>query len=111
MRMETIMNIGVKLMYVLGTSPVEDFKKWKSAFKDNESYRSEHGELGYQVFQSVDNPNKVSVLFNWDDTEDPRAFFESDEMSEVMAEAGLTGAPEITVLESVIQKSAQQPSA
>jgi len=98
-------------MYVLGTSPVEDFEKWKSAFHDNESYRTEHGERGYQIFQSVDDPNEVFVLFDWDENEDPRAFFESDEMREVMADAGLTGAPEITVLESVDQKAAKQPSA
>ena len=99
------------MTYVLGTSPVEDFEQWKSTFHDNESYRTEHGERGYQVFQSVDDPNEVTVLFEWDENEDPRAFFESDEMREIMAEAGLTGAPEITVLESVDQKTAQQPSA
>jgi len=99
------------MAYLLGTSPVKDFEKWNSTFHNNESYRTEHGERGYQVFQSVDDPNEVVVLFEWDENKDPRAFFESEEMREIMTEAGLTGPPDITVLELVDQKSAQQPSA
>lgn len=89
---------------------MEDFEKWRSTFHDNEAYRTEHGERGYQVFRSVEDPNEVVVLFEWDENEDPRTFFESEEMRETMAEAGLTGPPDMTVLELVDQKSASQPS-
>ena len=94
------------MTYLLGRSPVEDFAEWKSTFDGNESYRAEHGERGYQVFQTANDPDEIVVLFEWDENEDPRAFFESDEMRETMAEAGLTGPPELTVLELVDRKSA-----
>ena len=96
--------------YLIGKSPVEDFEKWKSAFHNNESYRTEHGERGYQVFQSVDDPNEVVVLFEWDENKDPRAFFESEKMREMMTEAGLKGRPDLTEVALVDQKPTQQPS-
>lgn len=89
---------------------MKDFETWQSAFHDNESYRAEHGERGYQVFQSVDDPNEVTVLFEWDDDEDPRAFFDSEEMREIMAEAGLMGTPDLTEMTFVEQKRGQHPS-
>ncbi|QIO25520.1 antibiotic biosynthesis monooxygenase [Haloarcula sp. JP-L23] len=93
------------MAYLLGKSQVKDFEEWHSSFHDNESYRAEHGEQGYQVFQSADDPNEVIVLFEWDENEDPRAFFESEEMRERMTKAGLTGRPDTTVLELVDEKS------
>lgn len=99
------------MTYLLGKSTVKDFETWKSTFHNIDSYRTEHGQRGYQAFQSVDDPNEVVVLFEWDEDEDPRAFFESEEMRENLAEAGLTGRPDLTVLELVDQKPAQQPSA
>ena len=98
------------MAYLLGNSSVEDFEKWQSTFHSNEDYRNEHGERGYQVFQAVDDPNEIVVLFEWDENKDARAFFESEEMREKMTEAGLTSPPELTVLELVDQKAAQQPS-
>jgi hypothetical protein len=47
------------LAYLLGKSMVKDFEEWHSSFQDNESYRAEHGEQGYQIFQSADDPNEV----------------------------------------------------
>ena len=98
------------MAYLLGESTVKDFEEWHSSFHDNESYRAEHGEEGYQVFQSPNNPNEIVVLFEWDESKDPQAFFESEEMRERMTEAGLTGRPEMTVLELVDKKPMQQPS-
>lgn len=98
------------MSYLIGKSSVEDFEKWKLTFYNNESYRTEHGERGYQVFQSVDDPNEVVVLFEWDENKDPRAFFESEEMREIMTEAGLKGLPDLTEVELVDQKPTQRPA-
>lgn len=92
------------MAYLIGKSPVEDFEKWHSSFKDNESFRTENGEVGYQVFQSVDDPDEIVVIFQWDESEDPRAFFQSKEMHERMTDAGLLGPPDLTLTELVDQK-------
>ena len=99
------------MAYLVGKSTVADFEKWHSSFKDNESFRTENGETGYQVFQSVDDPDEIVVIFQWDENEDPRAFFQSEGMRERMADAGLTGPPDLTLVELVDQKMARQPSA
>lgn len=99
------------MTYLLGKASVEDFEAWKSAFDRFDSFRTDHGQRGYQVFQSVDDPNETVVLFEWDDDEDPRAFFASEEMRERLAEAGVKGRPETTELEFIDRKSSQRPSA
>lgn len=93
------------MTYLLGRSTVADFEAWQSAFHDYDSFRTEHGQQGYQVFQSKEDPNDVVVIFEWEDDEDPRAFFRSEEMRERLADAGLRGQPELTVMELVEQKS------
>ncbi|KAB1187998.1 MULTISPECIES: antibiotic biosynthesis monooxygenase [Haloferax] len=99
------------MAYLLAKSTVEDFEAWRASFDKNDSFRTEHGEQGYQTFQSVDDPNEVVVLFDWDDNEDPRAFFGSEEMRERMAQAGVKGMPDMSVVKMVDQKSAIEPSA
>lgn len=90
--------------YLLGTTEVEDFDEWKSNFDHNDSFRTEHGQQGFEVFQSVEDPNVAVVLFEWDDTENARALFESEEMRERLAAAGVKGHPDMTFLERVDQK-------
>ncbi|EJN57340.1 hypothetical protein HSB1_43030 [Halogranum salarium B-1] len=90
---------------------MEDFEAWKSSFDSNDSFRTENGQRGYQAFQSVDDPNEVVVLFDWDEGEDPRAFFKSEGMRERMVDAGLKGMPEMSVVQMINQKSGVEPSA
>lgn len=99
------------MTYLLGRAAVEDFEAWKSAFDEFESFRADHGQAGYQVYRNRDDPNEAVVLFEWDDDEDPRAFFASDEMQERLAEAGVKGQPDLTELDLIDQKSAHQTSA
>lgn len=99
------------MSYLLGTSTVEDYEAWRTAFAENDVFRIEHGQRGYQVYQSVDEPNEVTVIFEWADDEDPRTFFESKEMRKRMTDAGLQGKPDLSVLELVDQRSAIEPSA
>lgn len=93
-----------QMPYLLGKAEVDDFGEWKSNFDENDSYRTDHGQQGFQVFQSVDNPNETVVLFEWDETENARALFESEEMRERLATAGVKGRPDLTFLERVDQK-------
>ncbi|WP_435074682.1 putative quinol monooxygenase [Halorubrum sp. HHNYT27] len=99
------------MTYILGKAAVADFDEWKSAFDRFDSFRTEHGQQGYQVFQSVDDPNEAVVLFEWADDEDGLAFFASEEMRERFAEAGVSGRPDMTEMTFIDQKSAHSPSA
>ena len=99
------------MTYLLGKAAVEDVEAWKSAFDRFDSFRTDHGQQGYQVFRNVDDQNEAVVLFEWTDDEDPRAFFASEETRERLAEAGVKGRPELTELEFIDQKSTHHPSA
>lgn len=99
------------MAHLLATSRVEDFDSWSTSFDQNDDFRTEHGQRGYQVYRSVDDPNEVTVLFDWDESEDPRTFFESEEMRERLADAGLQGKPDMSLLELVDRRSAIEPSA
>lgn len=89
------------MVYLLATADVDDFDEWKSNFDGNDTYRTEHGQQGFQAFQSADDPNEVVVLFEWDDREHARALFDSDEWREKLAEAGVKGQPDLSFLERV----------
>lgn len=89
------------MTYMLGKASVEDFETWKSNFDDNDSYRTDHGQRGFQVFQSADDPNEVVVLFEWDEAENARSLFASEEMRERLAKAGLKGQPDLSFLKRV----------
>ena len=89
------------MVYLLGKSHVDDFEKWRTNFDQNDPYRMEHGQRGYQVFQSSDDPDEVFVLFEWDDRENARELFDSEEMRGRLADAGVQGQPEMTYLDQV----------
>lgn len=94
------------MTYMLGKASVEDFDEWQSKFEEYDDYRTEHGQRGYQVLQSVEDPNELVVLFDWDDAENARALFASEEMRERLAAAGVKGQPETAFYEKVDEKSA-----
>lgn len=80
---------------------VADYDAWKPYFDEHASVREEHGEQGYHLFRGVENPNEVSILFEWDGVENARRLFESSDTRELMADAGVVGAPEIHFLDEM----------
>lgn len=99
------------MTYLLGTVAVEDAAEWRSNFTENNSFRTEHGQRGYQAYQSVDDPNEITVIFEWEDGDDPREFFRSPEMRERMEKAGVKGQPKFATLELIDRKEAPGPTA
>lgn len=80
---------------------VEDYKTWKSVFDAHSSLRSEAGSLGGKIFRSINNPNEVFTLLEWDSIENAQKFAQSDSIKEAMKKAGVVGMPEIYFLEEV----------
>jgi heme-degrading monooxygenase HmoA len=80
---------------------VEDYNKWKHFFDGHSDFRSEMGSKGGKVFRSVSNPNDLFILFEWDSTENAQKFTESDNLKEVMKNAGVQGMPDIYFVEQI----------
>jgi hypothetical protein len=75
--------------------PVNDFASWKQAFNDFDSERGGMGVTAAGVFQSVDDPNEVTVYHDFETIESARAFMGSPRLGEVMEAAGVAGEPTI----------------
>ena len=55
--------------YVLVRHTVEDYDKWKPLFDGHADARSAAGSLGGQLMRSAENPNDITVMFEWDTME------------------------------------------
>jgi heme-degrading monooxygenase HmoA len=78
---------------------VGDYNKWKPFFDEHASFRSKMGAKSGKVFHSADNPNDIFLLFEWDSVENAKKFSQSDNLKEVMMNAGVIGMPDIHFLE------------
>ncbi len=92
--------------YMLIIQKVEDYEKWKSIFDENTETRKENGSKEAHVFKSEDNPNEIVILYQWDDLNNARKFFESEDLKNKMKTAGVMGMPDIHFLEGIGKTSA-----
>ena len=87
--------------YILVRQDVENFNQWKAVFNQHEETREDAGSLGYQLLNSIDNPNEVFVLFEWDSLANAQQFTSSDELREAMQNAGVIGRPDVFFLNTI----------
>ena len=78
---------------------VENYDRWKSYF-DEHGPTPEDGVTGGRVFRASDDPRDVVVLTEWKSMEALRAWLESDDTDEAIAESGVVGEPESLFLEA-----------
>ena len=55
-----------------------DFPNWKARFEEAAIARKNAGCRGVQRFRSVDDPDEVVVIFDWDSHENARRFIEGN---------------------------------
>ena len=80
---------------------VEDYSRWKPFFNEHGSTRGKAGCKGGQLFHSLDNPNNIFILFEWDTKEKATKFVESEDLKKRMQEVGVSGKPEIHFFEKI----------
>jgi heme-degrading monooxygenase HmoA len=88
------------MTYVLITHQVHDYHQWKAVFDEAAGLRRDAGESDYTVFRYVEDGNRVVHLSRWTSVADARKFFESQELVEIRARAGVR-APEFVYLEEL----------
>jgi heme-degrading monooxygenase HmoA len=87
--------------YLLIRAAVEDYAKWKPVFDEGSAARKASGSKGGHLFRNADNPNEIVILFEWDDLEKARHFTQSDYLRQAMQRAGITGRPDLYLLDEV----------
>ena len=74
---------------------VADYAAWRQVY---DTFRSTQDTLGVQdqaVYQTIDNPNEVTVRHEFATLAAAQAFGSSPELSTAMHDAGVVGAPSV----------------
>ena len=89
------------MVTVILSHEVTNFAEWKAGFDGHEPMRQQAGVKTLGVYNSVDNPNLVSVITEFPSAEAVRGFMASPGLKEDMAKAGVVGVPEVKILNKV----------
>jgi hypothetical protein len=74
---------------------VEDYQAWRRGYDEFDPVRRPMGVTDDAVFQSIDDPNDVTVWHDFDTAELAQAFVTSDELRNAMQDAGVQGEPQV----------------
>ncbi|KQS99208.1 MULTISPECIES: antibiotic biosynthesis monooxygenase [unclassified Rhizobium] len=86
------------MQFVLIIHDVADYNAWKTVFDDAATIRRDAGEISYQVLKYDSDPNRIVHFSRWRSLDAARAFFESDRLVEIRAQAGVK-APDFIYLD------------
>jgi hypothetical protein len=76
---------------------VKDFDAWKPYYDEHAPVREHYGIQDDGVFRGASDPNSVILVFQTDDYERAREFFDSDDLRETMQKAGVISAPTVLI--------------
>jgi opacity protein-like surface antigen len=74
---------------------VADYATWEKAYDGFRATQKKMGVVAQAVYQSVDNPNDVTVTHDFHSLEQAKAFAASPELKSAMEKSGVKGAPQI----------------
>ncbi|MCP4681767.1 MAG: hypothetical protein GY864_05520 [Desulfobacterales bacterium] len=80
---------------------VENYEQWKREYDANIEQRKAAGEISFQVFRNVDDPNTVTVLSVQESTEQIQAFMDSPDLKARMEAAGITEMGRMLIMEEM----------
>ena len=96
---ESLLTI-TNMQYVLIIHEVVNYLAWKEIFDDAAEIRKKAGEISYQVLKYQNESNRIVHFSAWTSIEDAKRFFESPELIEIRAEAGVKS-PNFIYLEEI----------
>ena len=85
-------------LYVLLGFVTEDFATWKEVYDGNADYRMKSGLNEIFLFQDINNKNSVTVLFEIDDVDQAKEYFDSPFIREKMKLGKVLGEVQFTYL-------------
>jgi quinol monooxygenase YgiN len=80
---------------------VRDYAAWREVYDGFADVQKAGGVRAQAVFRSVDDPNDVTVIHDFDDVATAKAFFASPDLRDAMMRAGVEGEPELFLGEEV----------
>jgi uncharacterized protein (DUF1330 family) len=89
------------MAHVLVRLTVKDQTEWKKTFEEAAALRKKFGSKGVRAFAKADSPNEIFVLGKYEDLDQAREMFQSQEFRDATQKGGVVGAPEVTYLDNV----------
>ncbi len=86
---------------IIARHRVRNFPEWKKAFGEAKPLRAEAGETAAAIYHTVDDPNHVVVVFDWDKMERAKEYLTSLDFRMMMRDAGIAEVPDFLYLEAV----------
>lgn len=80
---------------------VKNYERWKEGYDASIEQRKAAGEISFQVFRNVDDPNTVTVLSVQESAEQVQAFLDSPDLKARMEAAGITEMGQIFIMEEM----------
>jgi hypothetical protein len=74
---------------------VNDYDRWRRVYDYFAATQQKLGVRAEAVYQSIDDPNDVTVWHDFDDADAARAFGDADELRVAMGDAGVASEPQI----------------
>ena len=80
---------------------VEDYNRWKEGYDASIEQRKAAGEISFQIFRNIDDPNTVTVISVQESAEKVQAFMNSPELQTRMKAAGITRVGQMLIAEEM----------
>lgn len=80
---------------------VNNYEHWKEGYDASIEQRKASGEISYQIFRNVDDPETITVLSIQTSAEQVQAFLDSPDLKARMEAAGITEMGKMLILEEM----------
>ncbi len=80
---------------------VKSYEQWKQGYDASIEQRKAAGEISFQVFRNLNDPNTVTVLSVQQSAEQVQAFMDSPDLQARMKAAGITQMGQMLIMEEM----------
>jgi quinol monooxygenase YgiN len=86
---------------IILNSEVKNYSDWRKVYDADEENRVKAGLHMTGVYQSVDNPNKITLIGEAPSVEAIRSFMANPELKAAMERGGVIGIPDVKILNKI----------
>lgn len=77
---------------------VKDYAEWRKVFDSFAGVRASAGEISARVYRDASDPNRLTVINQWNSLENAQKFAQSPDLKAAMEKAGVQGPPAVSFL-------------
>ena len=86
------------MISVILSHEVKNYSNWRKVYDEDEKNRSKAGLNLTGVYQSIDNPNMITLIGEAPSVEALKKFMANPDLKAAMEKGGVVGMPEVKIL-------------